>query len=74
MVNDTSTAPNKKQPAKKAKKTGVSVKQLATDIGVSVERLLLQFKDAAIEIAGEDDIVSDAEKQELLGYLKNITA
>lgn len=66
--NDVSTAPNKKGSAKK--KAGVSVKQLATDIGVSVERLLMQFKDAKIKIAGEEDVVSDEVKQQLLRYLQ----
>ncbi len=52
------------------KKQGVSVKQLAVDIGVSVERLLMQFNDAQIKISGVDDTVSEEEKQKLLRYLQ----
>jgi translation initiation factor IF-2 len=64
------TAPDKKSTVKKVDKQGVSVNQLATDIGVSVERLLTQFKDAGISVKGVDAIVSEEEKQKLLRYLQ----
>jgi translation initiation factor IF-2 len=66
--NDVPAAPEKGS----AKKTGsgVSVKQLATDIGVSEERLLLQFKDAQINVTSVNDPVSEEEKQKLLRYLQ----
>ncbi len=69
MQNNDVSAP-KKSPANKDKQSGVSVAKLAADIGVSVERLLMQFKDAQIKIASEEDVVSDEEKQKLLRYLQ----
>jgi translation initiation factor IF-2 len=68
--NDVPAAPERKGSATKENKTGVSVKQLATDIGVSEERLLMQFKDARINIASVDDVVSEDEKQKLLRHLQ----
>jgi translation initiation factor IF-2 len=70
MVNNDIPAPEKNGSTKKTTKSGVSVKQLATDIGVSEERLLLQFKDAQINVKSIDDIVSEEEKQKLLRYLQ----
>jgi translation initiation factor IF-2 len=70
MVNNDIPAPAKKGATKATGKAGVSVKQLATDIGVSEERLLLQFKDAHINVGSVDDIVSEEEKQKLLRYLQ----
>ncbi|HSW68970.1 MAG TPA: translation initiation factor IF-2 [Gammaproteobacteria bacterium] len=52
------------------KSKGVSFKQLALDIGVSDERLQLQFKEAGINISSVDDLVSEEEKQKLLRYLQ----
>jgi translation initiation factor IF-2 len=68
--DDISAAPDKKGAVKKVEKSGVSVQQLATDIGVSVDRLLMQFKDAKIKVASADDVVSEDEKQTLLRYLQ----
>ncbi|MDR3479009.1 MAG: translation initiation factor IF-2 [Gammaproteobacteria bacterium] len=71
MANrDVPAAPEKKGSVKNAIKSSVSVKQLATDIGVSEERLLLQFNDAGIKVAGVDAVVSEEEKQKLLRYLQ----
>jgi len=64
------TEEKKKSPVKKAKKPGVTLAQFAADIGISVERLLVQFKDAKIAIKGADDVVSEVKKQKLLQYLK----
>jgi translation initiation factor IF-2 len=55
---------------KKVSKRGVSVSQLAADIGVPIERLLSQFKDAGINISLEDAVVSEEQKQKLLRYLQ----
>lgn len=62
-------APEKKSTVKKVDK-GVSVNQLAASIGVSIERLLSQFKDAGIVVSGADAVVSEEEKQKLLRYLQ----
>src|SRR5580692_396374 len=70
VKNEVSAASENKDAAKQAKKSGVLVVQLATDIGVTVERLLTQFKDAKIKIENADDIVSEEEKQKLLRYLQ----
>jgi translation initiation factor IF-2 len=67
--NDVPALPNKGTVVK-GQKSGVSVTQLATDIGVSVEKLLLQFKDAQLNIASVEDIVSEEEKQKLLRHLQ----
>ena len=68
--NQVSAVAERPELVKNAKKQGVSVKQLAVDIGVPVERLLMQFNDAQIKIAGVDDTVSEEEKQKLLRYLQ----
>lgn len=67
---ENTAAPDKKGTMKKIDNQGVSVKQLAADIGVSVERLLMQFTDAGIVVAGADVSVSEEEKQKLLRYLQ----
>jgi translation initiation factor IF-2 len=71
MSKDVAVADEKKSPVKQATKPGVLVAQLAADIGVSVERLLVQFKDAQIRIESAEDIVSEEEKQKLLRYLQH---
>ncbi|HSW92782.1 MAG TPA: translation initiation factor IF-2 [Gammaproteobacteria bacterium] len=68
--NQVSAVVEKKEAVKNVKAHGVSVKQLAVDIGAAPERLLMQFKDAGIKIKGIDDIVSEEEKQKLLRYLQ----
>ncbi|MDX1902249.1 MAG: translation initiation factor IF-2 [Gammaproteobacteria bacterium] len=60
----------KKVSAKSVKTQGVSVSQLALDIGVPVERLLTQLNDAKIEVTGADDVISEEKKQALLQYLQ----
>lgn len=52
------------------KKNNISVEQLAQQIGVSVERLLMQFKDAHISVSGPEDIVAEKDKEKLLRYLQ----
>lgn len=53
-----------------AEKEGVSVQHFAEEIGVSPERLLSQFKDAGIIIAGINEAVSQDQKHKLLQYLQ----
>ena len=48
----------------------VTVKQLAAAVGVPVERLLRQMRDAGLPQRREDDSVSDDHKRELLAYSK----
>ena len=48
----------------------VTVEQLATTVGASVERLLAQMKEAGLPHAAADQLVSEEDKQTLLAYLK----
>jgi translation initiation factor IF-2 len=48
----------------------VTVKQLASVVGTSVERLLEQIKDAGLDIDTPDSLVSDADKMRLLAHLR----
>ena len=48
----------------------VTVKQLAETVGRPVETLLAQMREAGLAHTGADDLVSDAEKQQLLVHLK----
>ncbi|VAW95661.1 Translation initiation factor 2 [hydrothermal vent metagenome] len=48
----------------------VTVKQFAEVVGISIDKLLEQFKDAGIKISDADAMVSDAEKMELLTFLR----
>ncbi|MGB5325541.1 MAG: translation initiation factor IF-2 N-terminal domain-containing protein, partial [Pseudomonadales bacterium] len=49
----------------------VTVSQLAKTVGATVDRLLAQMKDAGLDHASPEQIVSDADKQRLLLHLKN---
>ena len=51
----------------------VTVNELAKTVGASVDRLLLQMKEAGLSHSSADATVSDEEKQILLGYLKSLT-
>ena len=48
----------------------VTVKQLASTVGVPVERLLTQLNEAGISASGEDATLTEQEKLQLLGYLR----
>jgi translation initiation factor IF-2 len=48
----------------------VTVKQLADTVGAPADRLLKQMQQAGLSHKGEDDAVSEQEKQTLLAYLK----
>ena len=50
----------------------VKVTELAKTVGASVDRLLLQMKEAGLSHTSPEDVVSDEEKQTLLGYLKGL--
>ena len=49
----------------------VTVKQFAEVVGISVDRLLEQLKEAGVSVSGADATISDVEKTELLGFLRN---
>ncbi|RLA05071.1 MAG: translation initiation factor IF-2, partial [Gammaproteobacteria bacterium] len=48
----------------------VTVKELAELIGTDTKKLLVQLKDAGIEAAKDNDVVTDEQKSQLLGFLK----
>lgn len=48
----------------------VTVEQLAGVVGVPVERLLQQMEEAGLPHGEADQLVSDDDKQTLLGFLK----
>ena len=50
----------------------VTVNELAKIVGASVDRLLMQMKEAGLSHDSADATVSDEEKQVLLGYLKSL--
>lgn len=70
MPKDQVSAIEKKGSVTTAKAQGVSVRQLAADIGMPEERLLMQFNNAQIKVSGVNDVVSEGEKQKLLKYLQ----
>src|SRR3990172_954686 len=48
----------------------VTIKQYASTINIPIDRLLEQLNDAGIRGKSPDDLISDAEKAELLGFLR----
>ncbi len=48
----------------------VTVKQLADTVGTPVEKLLEQLKDAGVDKTTPDDTIADAEKSQLLTFLR----
>ncbi len=48
----------------------VTVKQLAKVVGVPVDRLLSQLKEAGLSFSSDDQVVSDEQKRTLLAFLK----
>ncbi|KXX64065.1 translation initiation factor IF-2 [Marichromatium gracile] len=48
----------------------VTVKQLASTVGIPVERLLTQLNEAGISANGADSTLTEQEKKQLLGYLR----
>ncbi len=48
----------------------VTVKQLADVVGIPVDRLLKQFKEAGLEISNPEQSVTEQEKRQLLAFLK----
>ena len=49
----------------------VTVKQFAEVVGIAVDRLLEQLKEAGVSVSNADATISDEEKMELLGFLRN---
>jgi translation initiation factor IF-2 len=49
----------------------VTVKQFAEVVGISVDRLLEQLKEAGVTVTNADATISDDEKMTLLGFLRN---
>ncbi|WP_455219449.1 translation initiation factor IF-2 associated domain-containing protein, partial [Kaarinaea lacus] len=50
---------------------GVSVKQLASVLGVPVDRLLAQLSKAGLPMTSEEETVSDDQKAQLLNFLRD---
>jgi len=48
----------------------VTVKQFATVVGIPAERLLMQFEEAGIKVAGAEAMITDQQKRELLAHLR----
>ncbi|MDH5408507.1 MAG: translation initiation factor IF-2 [Gammaproteobacteria bacterium] len=48
----------------------VTVRQFAEVVGISIDRLLEQLKEAGVDINDADAKISEAEKMELLGFLR----
>jgi len=48
----------------------VTVKQFAEVVGISIDRLMEQLKEAGVSAADPDAMISDDEKMELLGHLR----
>lgn len=48
----------------------VTINQLASDVGIPVDRLLKQLVDAGIPKQGADDVITEQEKVELLNHLR----
>ena len=48
----------------------VTVRQFAEVVGISIDRLLDQLKEAGVEINDADATISETEKMELLGFLR----
>ncbi|TAJ93548.1 MAG: translation initiation factor IF-2 [Gammaproteobacteria bacterium] len=48
----------------------VTIKQYASTINIPIDRLLEQLNDAGIRGKAADDLISDSEKAELLGFLR----
>lgn len=52
----------------------ITVKQLAETVGIPVDNLLVQFKEAGIDVTNPDQSVNDEQKQALLIHLRSGTA
>jgi len=51
---------------------GVTVREFADTVGISVDRLIEQFTEAGLSIQGADQQISDKEKLQLLSYLRSL--
>src|SRR5688572_16497662 len=50
----------------------VTVKQLAETVGIPIDRLLSQLKEAGMSIADPDQVVTGQEKRQLLEHLQRL--
>ena len=50
--------------------TDVTVRQFATVVGIPVDRLLEQFAEAGITVAGADGAITEKQKMDLLAHLR----
>ncbi|MEE4377396.1 MAG: translation initiation factor IF-2 [Candidatus Competibacteraceae bacterium] len=50
--------------------TGVTIKQFAVDVGIPVDRLLVQFEEAGISVSGADATITNEQKMNLLAHLR----
>lgn len=66
---ETPTRPETKNTSTKG---GVTVAQFAADIGVALDRLMPQLKDAKVIVKGADAILSEEDKQKYLNFLKEL--
>ena len=48
----------------------VTVSQLASDVGIAVDRLLKQLSDAGISEQNAEDVITEQEKIDLLNHLR----
>ncbi|MDX1519481.1 MAG: translation initiation factor IF-2 N-terminal domain-containing protein, partial [Gammaproteobacteria bacterium] len=48
----------------------VTVKQFSETVGISVDRLIEQLREAGLPEKSEDDVITEIEKSELLGHLR----
>ena len=48
----------------------MTVQQFAESVGTPVDRLMIQLKEAGVEVDGPDAAISDAEKRKLLDHLR----
>lgn len=52
----------------------VTVKELAKVVGTPVDKLIVQFHDAGVDVESADQVVNDEDKQTLLEYLRRANA
>src|SRR3990167_6977169 len=55
---------------KKTEEAEMTVGKFAADIGVELKRLLVQFREAAINITNENDVITLKQREKLLRYLQ----
>jgi translation initiation factor IF-2 len=51
--------------------SGVTVRQLAENVSISLDRLMSQLEAAGLQVGGPDDVLNDTEKHKLLSHLRH---